>query len=153
MKKIVEKKKKQKLYKNYFPNANFSSVEKFQEKCSHLLFGKFFSHQSYLISFIYSSVHVVEMFHGIKQCVRVQLMMYLIKVLLIKLSIDQNYMISSLIGMFRSQKNMKIVFNWIEFIFNHNGYSIRLMHENYYQLIIIFQVILRKKFVDFLVWN
>ena len=41
MKKIVEKKKKQKFYKNYFPNAKFLLVEKFREKCLHWLFGKF----------------------------------------------------------------------------------------------------------------
>ena len=41
MKKILKKKKKQKFYKNYFPNANFSLVEKFHEKCLHLQFGKF----------------------------------------------------------------------------------------------------------------
>jgi len=39
-----------------------------------------------------------------------------------------------------------MIFILTEFISNHNGYSIPLMHENYYQLIIIFQVILIKSF-------
>lgn len=44
MKKIVEKKKKLKHYKNYSLNANFSSAVKFREKCSHSSFGNFFFH-------------------------------------------------------------------------------------------------------------
>jgi len=57
MKKIVEKKKKQKYYKNYFPNANFLLVEKFHEKCLHLLFGKFFSikYSLILVLFLFTS--------------------------------------------------------------------------------------------------
>lgn len=52
MKKVVEKKKKQKLYKNYFLNANFSSAVKFHERCLHLLFGKFF-YSNLILSFSY----------------------------------------------------------------------------------------------------
>jgi hypothetical protein len=90
MKKVAKRKKKQKLYKNYFPNANFLLAEKYLEKCLHLLFGRFELDKIKIILSFDKLGHVVEMFHGIKQCVPVRLMMYLIKLLLINLLIDRN---------------------------------------------------------------
>lgn len=149
MKRIVAKKKRRKTWKNSSRNANSSSAEKYHARCSLLLFGKWsvvHSHQTLSndeISSIYV-VPVVAMSRGIRVCVPVRLMMHLMKRSHINWSIDRNWMIWSSIGMSASM----IEVLWVvssdisESTFNHNGCLIQSMHDSYYQLTNISQVII-----------
>ena len=149
MKKLVAKKKKRKTWKNCSRNANSSSAEKYLERCLPLPFGKRSvadSHQNpfHNEDIFISAAPVGEVSRGIRACVPVRLMMHPTKRLHIIWSIDLNWMIWSSIG-----KWTRVVSAWSgvssdisEYTFNHNGYLIRSMHENYYQLINICQVIL-----------